>query len=249
MRVSARAAIYVCLSGLCASVAVAQWNASATMNLGMGYGQIALSQSILSGTRALSNVPLSSAPRGTMPNRPASAKADPALTYTPDPSLSERNRTAMIESVSHANPALRAQAEQVFVGDAVLKNFDRFMSNLGYSSRNVADDMAMLLLVSWEIATDTTATTTQIDGADRQINSVFAHSPQLLALSNAQRQEMGEQIAYQIVLGSAAKREYVRSGDKVQLAHLRELAASVMREQGLDLRNLQLTEQGFSLKN
>lgn len=247
MRVSARTAIYVCLSSLCATGAVAQWNAGATMNLGMGYGQIALSQSILSGTRQLSNIP-STSRSGTAPNRPAAPIADPALTYTPDPSLSERTRTAMIETVSRTNPALRAQVQQAFAGDAILKTFDRFMSTLGYSSRNVADDMAMLLLVSWEIATGGTATASQISGADRQIHSVFSHSTPLLTLSNAQRQEMAEQIAYQVVLGSAAKREYVRNGNQAQLANLRETAASLMRQQGFDLRNLQLTEQGFSLK-
>ncbi len=41
----------------------------------------------------------------------------------------------------------------------------------------------------------------------------LSQSPQLLALSNAQRQEMAEDIAYQVVLGIAAKREYVRTGD------------------------------------
>jgi Family of unknown function (DUF6683) len=247
MRVSARAAIYVCLSSLYASVTVAQWNAGATMNLGMGYGQLALSQSILSGTRRMLDNAPPSAGRGTTSNPPV--KADPALTYTPDPSLSERTRTAMIETISHSNPALRAQAEQVFGGDAILRTFDRFMSTLGYSSRNVADDMAMLLLVSWEIATGSSATASQISGADHQIQSVFVHSPQLLGLSNAQRQEMAEQIGYQIILGTAAKREYTRNGDQVQLAHLREMAASVMRQQGFDLRNLQLTAQGFSIRN
>jgi hypothetical protein len=248
MRVSARTAIYVCLSSLCANSVVAQWNASATMNLGMGYGQIALSQSILSGTRQLSNIPPSSARGATTPDRPPPPIPDPALTYTPDPRLSERTRTAMIEAVSHNNPALHAQVEQAFAGDMVLKTFDRFMSTLGYSSRNVADDMAMLLLVSWEIATGATATASQISGADRQIHSVFSHSTPLLTLSNAERQQMAEQIAYQVILGSTANREYMRTGDQAQLAHLREVAASLMRQQGFDLRNLRLTEQGFSLK-
>jgi tryptophan synthase alpha subunit len=107
----------------------------------------------------------------------------------------------------------------------------------------------MLLLVSWETATGATATTTQIHGAERQIHSVFLHSPQLLGLSNASRQEMAEHVAYQIVLGSAAKREYMRAGDQAQLAHLRELASSVLQQQGVDLGKVKLTEQGFSRKN
>src|SRR5579859_5565954 len=87
-----------CFVSLCAQVAVAQWNPSATMQLGMGYGQIALSQSILSGTRTM----LGDEPVSTTRRVPAN-RAEPALTYTPDPSLSEQTRTAMIEAVSRNN--------------------------------------------------------------------------------------------------------------------------------------------------
>jgi hypothetical protein len=155
----------------------------------------------------------------------------------------------MAQTWSQNNPAMRAQMEKAFPSDTVLKLFDKFMSVYGFSSHNVADATAMLLLVSWETATGATATTTQIHGAERQIHSVFLHSPQLLGLSNASRQEMAEHVAYQIVLGSAAKREYMRAGDQAQLAHLRELASSVLQQQGVDLGKVKLTEQGFSRKN
>jgi hypothetical protein len=245
MRIFRQAAIYGCLSSLCINAAVAQWNGAATMQLGAGYGRIALSQSILNNTRRITD----QARRETTPSRPAPADTDPALTYTPDPSLSAQTRTAMIETLSRSNPALRTQVAQAFAGDGILRTFDQFMSKLGYSSHNVADDMAMLLLVSWEIATDSSASKSQISGADRQVHSLFTNTPALRSLNNAQRQQMAEQIAYQVILGSAAKTDYVSHGDQAQLAHLRELAASIMRQQGLDLRNLQLTEQGFSLKN
>lgn len=247
MRIPAHRVICVCLGSLCANLANAQYSGSATMQLGMGYGNIALSQSILTGT-AVALGPHSSHPSTTTPRRPASTNAESALTYIPDAGQSERTRTAMIQALSQNNPQLRTQVQQAFANDAMLKSFDSFMSNLGYSSRNVADDMAVLLLVSWEIATDANASSSQIQGADTQVHNLFLHSTQLQALSNAQRQEMAEQIAYQVVLGFAAKREYTRTGDQAQLAHLRDLAASVMRQQGIDLRNVRLTEQGFSLR-
>ena|SRR5579872_2681184 len=97
---------------LCANVAAAQWNPTATMMLGQGYGQIALSQSILSGTQLmLGNVANSSAHRGT-------ARGESGLTYVPDSNESGRVRAAIIESMSRNNPALRPQIEQAFAGDA-----------------------------------------------------------------------------------------------------------------------------------
>jgi|SRR5581483_8639301 len=234
--------VFVGLS-LYAAAALAQWDPAATASLGRGYGAIALNQSILTGAQLLGE---KAAPaRGATAAGRSRPTGEATLTYTPDPRVTERVHTAMAEAWGQKNPALRAQMEKAFPTDAVLRNFDRFMSVYGLSSRNVADDVAMLLLVSWEIATGGTATASQIQGADRQIHSVFLHSSQLQAMSNAQRQEMGEHIAYQIVLGSAAKREYLRNGDQGQLTHLRELAASVLRQQGIDPRSMQLTQLGF----
>jgi Family of unknown function (DUF6683) len=233
-------------ASLYATAVSAQWDPAATASLGQGYGRLALSQSILSGARLLGEKPATSA---TPPAASTRQPTEATLTYIPDPGLSERIHTQMAQTWSQSDPAVRAQMEKAFPADTVLKLFDKFMSVYGFSSHNVADATAMLLLVSWEIATGATATPTQIHGADRQIHSVFLGSPQLLGLSNARRQEMAEHVAYQIVLGSAAKREYMRAGDQAQLAHLRELAASVLQQQGVDLRNMRLTEQGFSRSN
>jgi hypothetical protein len=119
------------------------------------------------------------------------------------------------------------------------------MSLHGFSSRNVADDMAMQLLVSWEIVTGNVATPGQIRGTDSQVRGVFANTPQLRAMSNTERQQMAENIAYQIVIGSAANRQFRQAGDQAQLAQLRQTAETILRERGVDLSRLRLTERGF----
>ena len=111
--------------------------------------------------------------RGEAPP-PAVAGPPPSMTYEPDARLSDWTRARMTDALDPGNdPKLRRQIEQAFAGNAVLKNFDRFMSDRGYSSHDVADDTAELLLVSWQIATNNTATHSQAEGVHDQVRAVL----------------------------------------------------------------------------
>jgi hypothetical protein len=270
---------------LSSAPALAQWNPSFTASLGRGYGNIALSQSILSNTQALSNSRTAGGGpdgSGTADNgaatgtgaaanaasarstaatasgsasapgsarRSASLAADargtPTLTYIPDQAVSDRMREQTIDALSRTLPQLRAQMEQSFAGNAVLREFDHRMSTRGYSSHDVADDMAELLVVSWEITTGGAAQGVQVQGAHRQVRDIFLGNSRLRAMTNTERQEMAERIAYQVVISSLAHKEYLRSGDRAQLAGLQQAVATMLQQQGIDLTNLRLTPQGF----
>jgi len=264
---SARIAVTLLL--LSSAPALAQWSPSFTAGLGRGYGNIALSQSILSNTRALNNsrTPGNGAAGNdgaTMADGGAAgsaaiagpstlgssslaagAEATPTLTYKPDQAVSDRVREETVDSLSRTLPQLRGQMEQSFAGNAVLREFDHRMSTQGYSSHDVADDMAELLVVSWEITTGGAAQSAQVQGAHRQVRDIFLGNSRLRAMTNTERQEMAERIAYQVVISSLAHKEYLRSGDRAQLAGLQQAVTSMLRQQGIDLTNLRLTPQGF----
>jgi ABC-type lipoprotein release transport system permease subunit len=163
----------------------------------------------------------------------------------PDQAVSDRIREETIDALSRTLPHLRGQMEQSFAGNAVLREFDHRMSARGYSSHNVADDMAELLVVSWEITTGGAAQGVQVQGAHRQVRDIFLGNSRLRAMTNTERQEMAERIAYQVVISSLANKEYLRSGDRVQLAGLQQVVTTMLRQQGIDLANLRLTPQGF----
>jgi hypothetical protein len=46
-------------------------------------------------------------------------------------------------------------------------------------------------------------------------------------------------------ISSLAHKEYVRSGDRAQLAGLQQAVTTMLQQQGIDLTNLRLTPQGF----
>src|SRR5258707_11840830 len=160
------------LACLCSTAAVAQWNPHFTASMGRGYGSIALSQSILSGTRRLGT------DATVRPNAPQAASLTPAqidaaLTYTADPTQSDRIRVAMIDTMGGQTPATREQMTKAFADDAVLKEFDRVMSANGYSSRNGADDMAALLGLCWGIYTGGTSHKISVVGAHPRSRPLF----------------------------------------------------------------------------
>jgi hypothetical protein len=230
------------------TTARAQWSPHATASLGRSYGNLALSQSILSGTRRL----------GSGANRvsaPARASATPgqieaALGYTADPAVSDRTRTAMIERLSSDNPALRPYLEKSFADNAKLKAFDGLLSAHGISSRSAADSMAALLWASWEIIHGSTASPAQIRGIHQQVRGVFFGTPKLAGLSHAERQEWAERLAYQVMINVEANADAVNSGDPAQIAHIRQTVAGIVRQQaGIDLSALRLSDNGLQRKS
>jgi hypothetical protein len=119
------------------------------------------------------------------------------------------------------------------------------MSANGHSSRNVADDMAALLVLCWEIYTGGTANKLQIAGAHRQSRGIFLGTPALRTMTNAEREEMAERIAYQFVISDMVNQVALSSGDQAQQAQIRQSAAAVMRQRvDIDITRLRLPRGG-----
>lgn len=244
------AALLAGLIGVCAAGASAQ--SVPPFGLFRGQGNVVLGTAVLNNSResldALTARALTAAiGKSTAPAPPpAVVGPPPSLTYEPDARLSDWTRARMTEALNpDEDPKLRRQIEQAFAGNAVLKNFDRFMSERGYSSHDVADDTAELLLVSWQIATNNTATHSQVEGVHQQVREVLLAAPQMQTLTDADRQLMGEQIAYQIVITSSVNTESARHNNATQQRRLQESAAEILRAHGVDTTQVHLTDQGF----
>jgi hypothetical protein len=236
-------AILVALACVCSSAAHAQWSPSATASFGHGLGAISLSQGNLTlGRNALRERARQNG--AAVPGRAAPRDAE-ALTYTPDPQVSEKVRVSMIDLASATNPASRPQWEKAMAGDAILRDFDTLMTSNGYSRLNFADNIAMLVTVCWEIANGREANAAQIRGVRDQMRSVALATPEMRKLPNAERQTLAETIAYQVLFMHIAKLTADRSGSQPQLTEVRESAAKAASQYGVDVAHMTLTERGF----
>ena len=230
------------LALLCGSSAHAQWSGRATAGFGRGLGAISLSQGNLSlGRNALRE----RAARRSNGSAPAASQREVALTYTPDPKVTEKIRVSMIDLASATNPESRPKWEKVMADDAMLRDFDQVMAAHGYSRLNFADDVATLLAYCWEVANGRDASEAQIRGAHDQIRRVARTNPKLRGLPNAERQALAESIAYQVLFMRAAQLAAERSGSQPQLAELRASATKAASQYGVDVSRMELTEKGF----
>lgn len=179
-------------------------------------------------------------------NAPSVAGPPPTLTYKPDARLSDWTRVRMLDSLNPAaDPELQRHIEEAFADNAVLKNFDRFMATRGYSSHDVADDTAELLLVSWQIATSTQPTHSQAQGVHEQTRAVLLNTPQMRTLTDADRQLLAERIAYQVVITSSAHTESLRNGSLTERAQSQDSATAILRSYGVETSKVRLTDEGF----
>jgi hypothetical protein len=237
-------ALLAALICLCDSTAHAQWSGHATASYGRSLGALSLSQ----GNLALSRNALRdrAARRGSAAQATqAPGRHDVALTYTPDPQLTEKIRVSMIDLASAENPASRPEWEKATAGDGILRDFDTLMTTKGYSRLNFADDVAMLLAVCWEVVNDRDATDAQFRGARTQMHSAAQINPTLRGLPNSERQALAESIAYQVMIMFATKVSADRAGNQAKLAELRESATKAASQYGIDVAHMQLTEKGF----
>jgi len=228
---------------LCSSSAHAQWSGHATASFGQGLGAIALSQGNLTLSQNALRQRAARQQNGTAPR--AQTPRDAALSYTPNPQLTEKIRASMIDLASKGNPDSRPQWEKLMADDAILRDFDNLMGAYGYSRLNFADDIAMLLTVCWETASGRDASAAQVRGAHDQMRSIVRDNPTLRGLPNDQRQAMAESIAYQVLFMYAAKLGAERSGNTAQLLEVRNSAAQTARQYGVDVSQTTLTERGF----
>jgi hypothetical protein len=238
-------AILVALACVCSSAAHAQWSPSATAGFGHGLGAISLSQGNLTLGRNALRDRAARQNGAALPARTPAQRDAQALTYTPDPQVSEKVRVSMVELASATNPASRPQWEKAMAGDAILRDFDNLMAANGYSRLNFADNIAMLVTVCWEVAKGRDATPAQIRGVRDQMRGVALATPEMRALPNAERQTLAETIAYQVLFMHVAKLTADRSGSPQQLADVRESAAKAARQYGVDVAHMTLTERGF----
>ena len=240
-RRSGLGAVLAALACLYGSAAHAQWSGSATG----GYGATSLGQGNLTLGRNALRERAAQQSGASQPAQPAAPRDATALTYTPDPQVSQKIRASMIELASATNPASRPEWEKTMADDAVLHDFDKLMAAQGYSRLNFADAIAMLLSVCWEIANDRTANAEQIRGVHDQARNVALRTPTLRGLANAERQTLAETIAYQVSFLNSAKLAAERAGNRPQLAEVRESATKAAQQYGIDVWRMTLTERGF----
>lgn len=158
----------------------------------------------------------------------------------------ERLLASLLRTTS--DPDARAEIRESVAGGEVWREFDRTLSFVGYSSRNLADVTTAYYVIAWQVVTGEEAID-HLDGIRVVRDSValaLLHDPRLAAMSDADKQSAAVVMAYKAIAAAHRARELRRSNDRAGLARLRqEVRDSVAQGQGVDLATLRLTDFGF----
>lgn len=239
------AAVAIAAAALCwPQRAASQWSPDATMDLGMGYGQMALSQSALSGTRAIGSTSAKAFSGRAEKNAAAQAPRG-KLDFKSSPAVTATVNRRFVEWQSRQHPELRAElAEGIENGD-LQRYFRGVLDRYGYARDNLADVSAAYYISLWKIIHGRDLSAEQIAGVRRQMRGFMVRDAQLMRLPDAQKQEICETFALHTSLALQGYEQLVRSRDDRTLAAFRRGLQAKLAPQGPDLAAVAVTNQGF----
>lgn len=248
-----RAAVLAAL--LTPAIALAQWSPSATMDLGMNYGRMALSQSTLSGTRALAQTGKETIRKASSPSADADADSSDSSQRKPAPVDATRFESSaqvsamvdrrFVDVVAGDDPQRRAAvADKVAAGD-YQQQFEQRMERLGFSDHDLADVAAAHYVALWEVIQGEKLSAGQARAVRDQMRASMRREPRITGLPDRQKQEIAETFILHTAAAVDAYRELKRRGDPAQLARFRQGIQRNLLPEGPDMSEVKVTAAGF----
>lgn len=224
-------------------VAGAQWSPSATLDLGMGYGRMALSQAALNNARKLSE--------GS--DKAFGSPAAKAGRETPfDPSFKP------VDTISHTvaqrfaryyggdDPANREIMLAKVTSGEYHEHFRSLMREHGLGSINdLVEVSAARYVVLWEILHGQQVTPTQARAVRDQLRAQFARDRWISGLDDAGKQELAETFVLHVAAAEQANAELLRRNDRTQLARYRAGVQEQLLPGGPRLDRMAISDEGF----
>lgn len=192
---------------------------------------------------------------GALRNRPAAGlhlATGPVATvrtsYRSDPAVTTRVRRQFLDFIRRTDGPAGAEAlQRAFSRVDPLQHWAQFVAVDGMRLGDLGDALTEYWVQNWKMANGVEdAAPTRVRAVRAQVQSIFAHSPELARLDEAQRQEMAETFIYNMSVQGEVYGSALKSGDRALLARMSDAAQARMRnEMHLDTRRLTLTDAGF----
>lgn len=177
---------------------------------------------------------------------PLTAPENARLSFTPSPERRNKLLNAVVGRWRAVNPAAATDFQQMLGRVDLFKVLADDLGKVGLKVNNVADAYAAYWFNAWEAAhgVRTQGSRKQAQAVKVQVARAMLASGELGRATEAQKQEMAEELLIQAVTISAANGA-VQGNLEQQLA-LAEAVEAGARQWGLDLSLMKLTEDGFA---
>jgi hypothetical protein len=167
------------------------------------------------------------------------------LSYQPLDGISRTLRQQIATKVARADPGQAPQIRSALASDSIWQQFNQVMGDSGYDVRNIADVMASYYVAGWEIVNRKIVQPNFASAARMQIIWSLKRSPEIMFLSDAEKQRSAEALGIMTTVSTIGSRMLAQQNDPIGAVTLQEMVYQSFLQQGVDLKLLTLGRNGF----
>ena len=223
----------------------AQYSPDASMDLGISFGQMALGQAAISGTRRIgiqSERAFHNEEKST-PDDTVSVTG--SLTFKSLPSVTKVVNDRFAAWQSKNNPEMLAEIEAEIASGTLQHYFGEILNKYQIESDNLADVSAAYYITLWKIIHGRDLTLRQVSGVRDQMRSFMAEDAELMQLPDADKQEISETFILHSAVALQGYDQLVEANDTQTLALYRDWLQTNLAPQGPDMIALEISDEGF----
>jgi hypothetical protein len=172
------------------------------------------------------------------------------LNFQVSASRREQNLSQFVEKTRATDPQGAAQMAQLFASTDVIEAMGQDLAPYGLRVNNVADAYTVYWINAWLGAQgrQDDVSEGQVAAVKNQAVMALSATPQFAAATDAQKQELAEALLIQAALVESAIDYATSASDPTLLEQTKAAIAQGAQNFGLDLYQMNLTPQGFLLK-
>ncbi len=225
----------------------AQWSASATVDMGVNYGQMALSQAAMEGTRALSSSSRKAVSTTATPAPPTPQIKRPPFNprFNSDARVSQLVDQRFAHYLAGDDPAAVAAVMRDLKSGRYRAEFKQLLRADGLAADNLIDVTAAHYAAMWELVRGRTLASGQVQSIRNQLGQTMRNEPALTSIDTAARQEIAETLMLHTAVAVDGYRTLKASGDRRLLAQYRAGVQRNLLPEGPDLLQLEVGAGGF----
>jgi hypothetical protein len=190
---------------------------------------------------------LASRSKSSTPNQPSVSASKALTTFIPSVARTRQNLANFVSKTRGADPQGAAKMEALFASTDVIGMVGKGIAPYGLKTNNVADAYAVYWISAWEASrgiVGASETRQRAQAVRAQAERGLVSSPQFARATEAQKQEFAEAMLVQAAMISSHMEAAADDSNQ-----LRAVSAAVLKgakASGLDLKAMELTQQGFA---
>jgi hypothetical protein len=169
------------------------------------------------------------------------------FSYHPSAAVTGKAHVNFLTAVAGGDPKKAAWVQKELTGNSAENRFDARFSQYGFSSRDASDSYAGFVIVLWEIANNQSASAhpAGIRQIRQKVNELLLIKFGSKTITDETKQYYSEYFKLLAVVFNDKWKEDRTKNDVAGLQKVQDTAYQSGKKLGIDLRRLQLTDNGF----